>query len=154
MMTWAQFQKRRLLYHKAWQALKDEFAGEVRKYLDRSTLAVDYGKGCFECSMNGLLSLAVEHPDFFVKDKKGFELLAIAKQYIDAKNKDPKAKNAAMHKAKIFDTKHLQIVDNNGEVRFPGLRIDFIQKIKQSRHVDHGMTDMSKASIRVVLKID
>ena len=153
-MTWAQFQKRRLLYHRAWQALKDELDGEVRKYLDRSTLAIDYGKGCFEYRIDDLLSLAVEHPDFFVKDKKGFELLAIAKEYIDAKDKDPKAKNTAIRKAEKFDTKHLYISDNNGEVRFPGLRIDFIQKIKQSRHVDHGMTDMSKASIRVVLKID
>ena len=153
-MTWTQFQKRRLLYHRAWQELKDEFEDEVRKYLDRSNLVISYGKWQYPYNTNDVLSVAIDYPDFFVKDKAGHEIIDIAKQYKDAKERDSEEKNKAICKAHEFDLEHLYVVDNTGEIRFPELRIDFIQKIKQSRHVDHGMTNMSKASINVVLRVE
>ena len=154
MMTWAQFQKRRLLYHKAWQALKDELEGEIKEYINRSKLVIDYEQWQHPYNFNDVLSIAVDYPNFLVKDKAGAEIIDIAKRYKNAKEKDKEEKKKAVREAHEFDVERLYVIDNTGEIRFPELRIDFIQKIKHSCHVDHEMTDMSKASIRVVLKID
>ena len=73
------------------------------------------------------------------------------------RNKDESLKKElAKAKAWIdeFDPKRLELDNHRLEVRFPSLKIELIQQIKQSPFVDQNRIGKEKTSIRVVLLAD
>jgi len=154
-MRWQEFLNKRQAYKKAWDDLKEEHDEDVRKFLHDSYLVIAYGHnmaGQFDFKNKDAGSIAMEHPDFFVKDASGNRLIDLVRQYKAIKDQDTDLKSKIMKQLEGFDTKSLNVVENQVEIRFPALNIDFIQKIKKSKHCDKNMTIMSKDSIRIILR--
>lgn len=156
-MKWKEFLNKRQIYKKAWDGLKEEHEGDIRKFLNSSHLVIAYGhnmEGQFDFKNKYAGSIAMGHPDFFVKDASGNRLIELAQQYSAIKDLKADLKSKIMKQLDEFDTEFLNVVENQAEVRFPQLNIEFIQELKKSKHCDKKITSMSKSSIRVILKTD
>ena len=167
-MKWQDYLDRRVLYRKAWDAMKKEFNGDMREFLNSVCLVIAYGTNMvsqMDYKIADIYSIAVDNPDFFVKDDVGNRLTRLARQHKVAKDSILTLRSEDMRKLtaqsisrltrrlETFDTQCLNVVENQVEVRFPTLKMDFIQQIKKSKYCDKELTDMSRGSIRVVLKI-
>ena len=167
-MKWKDYLNKRAIYRKTWEAMKEEFNGDARAFLNGSRLVITYGPdmaGQIDYGSTDIYSIAIDDPDFLIKDVAGSKLISLAKQYKSAKDSIPTLRSKAVReltkqlisrltwRLEGFDRQCLNVVENQVEVRFPTLKMDFIQQIKKSKYCDKELTDMSRGSIRVVLKI-
>ena len=156
-MRWRDFINKRQAYKKAWEALKEEYEGDIRKYLNSSHLVIAYGPnmaGQFDFKRKDAGSIAMDDPGFFTNDASGKKLIELAEQYKALKEAKADLKTTIMKQLEEFDTEYLTVADNQAEIRFPALNMEFIQEVKKSKHCDKKITSMSKSSIRVILKAD
>jgi hypothetical protein len=154
-MRWRDFLNKRQAYKKAWEELKESYTGDIRQFLNSSHLVVAYGAnmaGQFDIKHRDPAGIAMENPDFFVKDSHGSKLIELVQQYKAVKDQNTDLKSKIMKQLQGVDTEFLTVVENQAEVRFPTLNIDFIQEVKKSNHCDKKATSMSKGSIRIILK--
>ena len=169
-MKWKDYLDRRQLYKKAWGSMKAEFTGEIRRFLDKSHIVVTYGANmtkqmAFE--KNNAYSIAMGNRDFFLKDSCSNKLLYLVRRHdeimdlarqnnSDEKKRDrySELKLRAVKQLEDFNNEPLVVVDNQTEIRFPALNMNFIQQIKKSKYCDKESTSISKSSIRVILKTE
>ena len=150
-MKWNDFVKEKERYLRLWSELKKEYDGKMKKFLDKSYMVVAYYPGQVELDESPL-SIAQNNKKFLVEDKRGEEFIKLAGEYKkadwkgDAGQKDKLAKRIA-----VFDISQLSVIEHRFELRFPTVAIDLIQELKASKYCNKELTDMSKASIRVVL---
>jgi len=150
-MKWNDFLKRKDEYKTTWDKLKDEYKEPIRKFLDKSYLDIFFNGKQIEFGADAY-SIALENPSFFIKDKYFDEYLELVRAYKAVekffKSED---KEDAMADLKEFDVSNLSVVPNRPEIVFPTVDIDFIQEVKKSKYCDQDATNMSKASIRIIL---
>ena len=152
MLTWEEFQKEKRSYNKVWDKLKDEFSGDIRKFLDKSYLVVAYNYGQVSFDLREPYSIALESPGIFIQNSRSEHLTALIKE-LNAFNEYNSLKRRKLRKElEKFNPSGLSVKGFHAEVRFPSLKFAYIQKIKQSKYCDQEATDMSTVSIRVVLK--
>lgn len=151
-MDWVEFLKKREAYKATWKKLRAEFSGDIRNYLENSYLIVVYaGYKDMPFELYEPLSIALQFPDFIIKDENSVYLLDIAGRYKASKHDDQR-KQRIMKEVEKIDTVLLAVVDFQVEIRFSFLKFDYIQRIKQSAYCNTQLTDMSQLSIRVVIK--
>ena len=168
-MKWQEYLDRRVLYRKAWDVMKEEFDGDIREFLNSSYLVITYGPdmaGQMDHKITDIYSIAIDNPDFFIKDDVGKSITHLARQHKIAKDSILTLRSEDMRKLtaqsisrltrllETFDTQCLNVVENQSEVRFPTLKMDFIQQMKKSKYCDKELTNMSRGSIRVILKAE
>ena len=168
-MKWKDYLDRRVIYKKAWDAMKEEFNGDIREFLNSSYLVITYGPdmaGQMDYKIANIYSIAIDNPDFFIKDDVGKSITRLARQHKIAKDSILTLRSEDMKKLTVqsisrltrlletFDTQCLNVVENQAEVRFPMLKMDFIQQVKESKYCDKALTIMSRDSIRVVVKTE
>lgn len=151
-MKWNDFVKEKEQYAQLWAELKREYDGDMRKFLNRSYLVVAYHPGQVELDESPL-SIAQNNKGFFIQDKDGKEFIGLAGEYKRADwIGDAGQKEKLTKKIAAFDVSKISVIEHRFEVRFPTVAIEHIQLLKQSRHCDQELTDMSRVSIRVILK--
>ncbi len=151
-MNWLGFLKKREAYKAVWQSLKAEFTGDVRNYLESSCLIVVYaGYKDMPFELYEAFSIALQFPYFIIKDDSSVYLLELAETFKASKHDDQR-KQRIMKEVEAIDPVLLSVVDFQVELRFSSLKFEYIERIKQSVYCDRKLTDMSKVSIRVILK--
>ena len=168
-MKWQEYLDRRVLYRKAWDAMKKEFNGDMREFLNSVCLVIAYGTNMvsqMDYKIANIYSIAIDNPDFFIKDDVGKSITRLARQHKIAKDSILTLRSEDMKKLtaqsisrltrvlETFDTQCLNVVENQPEVRFPTLKMNFIQQVKESKYCDKALIIMSKDSIRVVVKTE
>ena len=151
-MKWNDFLIEKEKYKQIWTKLKNEYSGEMRKFLDKSYMVIFYHPGQIFLDAEPL-SIAKENSGFFASDKRSQSFLKMVEEYKReerAINSD--IKDALLKKIAAYDISQLSVIEHRFEIRFPTVDIDLIQQLKQSKYCDQKLTDMSKVSIRVVLK--
>lgn len=151
-MKWGEFQNKKQQYSVVWEVLRVEFSGDIRKFLSQSYLVIVYGAKQMPFELNDPPGIAIEYPDFYRVDGHSKGLLKLVAEY-KIKDQDSKNKKDLLKEMQAIKPEHLSVVDFNVEIRFPAVKIDFIQKIKLSEHCNKELMDMGMASIRVVLKL-
>jgi hypothetical protein len=154
MYIWSDFRNIQEGYARNWKLLKEESDDDMRDFLNRAYLVIVYGEYREDMSFNkgDARAVVTDNPGFFVKDKYSaafLEMGAKARVYRDKKADPPEG---FYDKFAGFDSGPIGIVPFVVEVRFPTVRIEAIQRVKNSQYCDRTLTDMSRASIRVVLK--
>lgn len=162
-MRWRDFLDRRQAYKRAWDGLKNEYTGDIRKFLNSSHMVITYGPSLedqFDSKLKDAGSIAIDNPHFFIQDASGSKLIELARQYKELRDSKGDYKSKMKKQLEIMKelnelgAEFLNVVENHAEIRFPTLNIEFIQEVKKSRHCDKKMTNMGKDSIRVILKTD
>jgi hypothetical protein len=151
LMEWNDFIKRKEDYQKTWSMLKAEYADSIRKFLDKSYIDIfSNGKNI---SFNAdAYAIAQEVPGFFIQDKFFNEYTELIKEYKAVEKLiKSKEKDEILEELKEFDDSSLSVGPNRAEIVFPTVDMDLIQEIKKSKYCDQAATNMSKASIRVIL---
>jgi hypothetical protein len=152
-MKWHAFLQRKEEYATVWDDLKAEFIdNEMMKFLNGSYLVVVCKHYQMPFSLNDLVTIAVEHPEFIIEDKHSNYLLKLAAEFRSVKDRNQILANDILSKLHKMECENINIGEIRAEIRFPTVAIEKIQRIKQSKYVDHELTDMSKVSIRVILK--
>jgi len=150
-MKWEAFLQKKQLYEQAWNSLKDDFTGDDREFLDASYLVITYKHHQIDFSVNDVISIAMNSV-FIIKDRNSMRLIELADEYKRVKDRNSElAKNVLLEMHKV-DTKDIEIVNLRVEIRFPTVAMERIQRIKRSKYVDQELTDMTRVSIRVILK--
>jgi hypothetical protein len=152
-MRWVEFQNRKQQYSIVWEALLTEFGGDIRKFLNQSYLVIVYGSKQMPFELSDSSTIAVEYPDFYIADVHSERLLMLGTEYKSIKDQNSEHKRDLLKEMQAIKPERLSVVDFTVEVRFSILKFDFIQTIKLSKHCDKELMDMSKVSIRVVLKL-
>lgn len=140
---------------RGWEALKTQFTGGERKLLEDSYLVIAYPRGQLLPAEFTPEFVAEKHRDLFGSSPPNIDFLKILNRRrailgeIESLKKDLYWINSQIGRRNIS---LLEVNDFNVEVRFNNLDFDLIQKLKESEFSDKEKTDMSKASIRVVLK--
>jgi len=152
-MRWQEFLKKKKRYATAWDSLKAEFTDDkMRRFLKDAYLVVTHKHYQMPFSLNDLVPIAIEYPEFIVKDEHSNCLLTLAAEFRGVKDRNQIRANEIISKLHKIDCGDVNIGEIRAEIRFPTVAMEKIQRIKQSRYVDHELTDMSKVSIRVILK--
>ena len=152
MLTWEEFQKEKRSYNKVWDKLKDEFSGDIRKFLDKSYLVVVYDHGQVSFELSEPYSIALESLEFFILNSRLGQLTALIKELNALSEYNPRKKTQIRKELEKFNTSGLSVKDFHAEVRFPSLKFAYIQEIKRSRYCDQAVMDMTLVSINVTLK--
>ena len=148
-----------------WKAFKESFEDPcIKAFLKHSHPVLSCPSGQCALEATDYHSIALWSPKSLVPNRASTGLIhhvqdheGLKKEIEGRRNKDEGLKKE-MAKAKVwideFDSKRLEIEDHRLEVRFPSLKIELIQKIKQSPFVDQNRIGKDKTSIRVVLLAD
>jgi hypothetical protein len=147
-----------------WQSFKESFEHpEFKSFLKHSYPVLVCGAE--QCSLDATdaYSIALNTPKFLLRTEIASayvdlvrELERFRKEFSGRGDKDKKfyKKFGSTQKhVDQFNIWDLQFADCNLEVRFPTLRIDLIQSLKESPFIDKDNTVSSRCSIRVVLKV-
>ncbi|MBU0478733.1 hypothetical protein KKC91_09225 [bacterium] len=136
---------------KDFMKLRESFNHEV---LEDSYLVLDYGKGQIPLSKLGLAEMGF-HEALLVKNERGKYLINLAQKrgvveyQIQELKKILDGIDRRISKVNVIG---LELNPFTIEVRFRTLNSELIQKIKQSEFCDSEKTDMSLASIRIILR--
>ena len=151
-MKWDDFTKEKEMYVHLWEEMKKGYGGEMREFLNKSYLVVAYHPGQIALD-TGAFGIAQNNSEFRVPDKWGKDYVELATEYRKAeRGPDNTFKDKLTKRITAFDVSKLSIIEHRYEIRFPTVDIDLIQQLKRSGYCDQKLTDMSKVSIRVVLK--
>jgi len=152
MLTWEAFQKEKRSYGKVWDKLKDEFGGDIRKFLDKSYLVVAYDYGQVSFELREPYSIALESPSFFIPNSRSEQLTALIKEFTVLNEYNSLKRSKMRKELEKFNTSGLSVKNFRAEVRFPFLKFAYIQEIKQSKYCNQEAMDMSTVSINVILQ--
>jgi hypothetical protein len=153
-MNWEEFQNEKEFYRKSWEALKAEYTGDLRKFLNKSYLVVAC-KWQFGIDTD-LIAAGKECPSFFSYKGSTIKFLDTVGKIIvleghKSNNKDEL--ESLMDDVADLDRKDIFIVEDwRIEPVFPTVDMEYIQTIKKSPHCDQERTVMRAYSISVVLK--
>lgn len=146
-----------------WRSFKDSFEDScIKDFLKHSHPVLSCPSGQCALEATDYHSVALWSPKSLVHGRASSSLIhhvqeheRLKKEIEGRRNKDEGLKKE-MAKAKAwideFDPKRLELEAHRLEVRFPALKIELIQKIKQSPLVDHERIGREKVCIRVVLR--
>lgn len=152
-----------------WEAIKEDLGKQpsLAEFLEDSYLVLanpylqvppDLTKNLHETVLKepGLLKQSVKNNEAYIRlcrELEAFENRAARADTTGNKSKrTEKELNNRRQEISLFDSSSLEFVDDlTVELRFPKLKIDVIQSIKQHPLVDREETMMSAASIRVVI---
>lgn len=145
-----------------WKSFKESFEDPcIKDFLKHSHPVLSCPSGQCALEATDYHSVALWSPKSLVHSRASASLIhhvqeheRLKKELEGRRNKDEGLKKE-MNKAKAwideFDPQRLELEEHRLEVRFPSLRIDLIQKIKQSPFVDHKRIGKERVCIRVVL---
>ena len=151
-MYWEEYLRQKDFYQAVWKKMKSGYSGDMRRFLDRAYIVVSYRIGQITLDEDAL-SIARDCADFFVEDRYSSAYLKLVQELKRVERlADGKDKVDVLEKLLGFDISRLSVVEYRFEIRFTAVDIDFIQQLKQSKYCDKKLTDMSRVSIRVVLK--
>jgi len=151
-MRWEIFLQKKELYKKVWGKLKNEFTGDDRKFLESSYLVIHYKHAQIGFSTNDIASVAIEHPEFIVKNRNSTPMLKLAEEYRKAKKRNSESAKDIYSEMRRIDAREIEVAEYRVEIIFPTVAIERIQRLKRSKYVDQKLTDMRKVSIRVILE--
>ncbi len=148
-----------------WKAFKESFEDScIKDFLKHSHPVLSCPSGQCTLEATDYHSLVLWSPKSLVPSRASTSLIhhvqeheRLKKEIEGRRNKDESLKKElAKAKAWIdeFDPKRLELDNHRLEVRFPSLKIELIQQIKQSPFVDQNRIGKEKTSIRVVLLAD
>jgi len=151
-MKWSEFLQEKQAYCEAFEKLKADFDGDMRKFLDKSYLVVTYNR-CGQISLDScdMETIAKQHSDFLKQDSHSARLIWIANRFRNAKRMHEQTRLS--EEQKQYFAKVISVVEHQIEMRFPTMNIDFIQQVKQTKYCNQQLTDMTKVSIRVIMKL-
>ncbi|MEI7752159.1 MAG: hypothetical protein WCJ71_08740 [Candidatus Omnitrophota bacterium] len=147
-----------------WKAFKESFEDpRTKDYLKHSHPVLSCPLGQCALEATDYHSVALWSPKSLVHGRASSSLIhhvqeheRLKKELEGRRNKDEGLKKE-LTKAKAwideFDPQRLDFEEHRLEARFPSLKIDIIQKIKQSPLVDHGRIGREMVCIRVVLLV-
>jgi len=155
-MTW--FNAKRYIEScvESWQVLKAQFDGKEREILEKkSYLVIDYHTGQIELSRLTLEAIALHHPHLL----KQSYFIELVKKKVWLRDQNQKHQNGKLQKdlewtearIKTMEPK-IELNPFTIEVRFQQLNFGLIQRLKKSKFVDRSKIDITKVSIKVVLK--
>lgn len=138
-----------------WQALKRQFNGKEREIVEQAYLVVSYSAGQIELSGLTLEAIALNHPKLLAQTYFNLNFVNLVKKKIWLMNQNQKYQRDLEWietKIKNINMNLIELSPFTVEVRFKQLNFELIRKLKESELCDKSKTDMSNASIRVVLK--
>jgi len=144
---------------KLWQEFKNSFSEpeELRNYLKNSYAVLSHPSGQVYLGSTDFRTIAMESPSFLVSNQARESLIKHVKE-LEALKKDSEERSKK-ERARIekwfeeFNPQRLKFEEPRLEVRFPSLKMDLIQRIKQSSFVDQRFTGKERVAIRVVLLV-
>ena len=149
---------------KMWQDFKESFKEpELKTFLKHSHLVLSCPSG--QCTLEAVdyHSGALWSPKSLVSSRASTSLIEhvrklerLKKEVEGRRSKDEGLKKELEKEKKWideFNPERLELEDHYLEIRFPSLKIELIQKIKQSPFVDQERTGKGRVSVRVVLRI-
>lgn len=142
----------------SFEKLKNCFSGEERKILEKTYVVLNFnGKGQTNLPRD-MDSLLLNIDIAIVACKNNGSFLYFLKKRQEIKNKIASLESYLRYLEKrindaIIEGK-IEVSPFTVEIRFEELNFDVIQKIKQTDFCDREKTDMSKTSIRIVLKVN
>ena len=155
-MTW--FETKRYIdsCKLSWQILKQEFNGKEREILEQAYLVVNYSAGQIELSRLTLEAIALHHSHLL----KQSYFIELVKKKIWLRDQNQKHQNGKLQRdlewteaqIKKINVSMVELNPFTVEVRFKQLNFGLIQRLKKSKFVDQSKIDMTKVSIKVVLK--
>jgi hypothetical protein len=140
---------------KNWQILKEQFNGKEREILESAYLVVSYSAGQIELSALTPEAIALNHPKLLAQTCFNVNFVNLMKKkawLMNHSQKNQKALGWIETKIRNINMDMIEIVPVTVELRFRQLNFYLIQRLKDSEYCDKANTDMSKVSIRVVLK--
>lgn len=130
---------------------------ELKSFLKRSYAVLSCPKGQINLDSTDFRTIALKSPESFIPNHASANLLQCVKELEAIKKEfgeDSKLEKARIEKKlQEFDTSELNLEEHRLEIRFPCLRMELIQRIKQMPGVDQHATGREMASIRVVLLV-
>lgn len=138
-----------------WESLKSQFEGKERQLLEQSYLVVANASGQVNLSEFNPENIALHHSSLFIPTDATLDFMKLVKKKVSLLNEIEKLQRSVYWMSEQIGRRNkelLQIGAFTIEVRFNQLDYKLIHKLKQSEIVDKDKTDMSNASIRVVLK--
>ena len=147
-----------------WRSFKDSFEDPcIKDFLKHSHPVLSCPSGQCALEATDYHSVALWSPKSLVPGRASASLIHHVQEHENLKkeiegrrNKDEGLKKDLI-KAKTwideFDSKRLEFEEHWLEVRFPSLKTELIQRIKQSAFVDQQRSGKSRISIRVVLLV-
>jgi len=144
---------------KLWQEFKNSFnePEELKEYLKNSYAVLSHPFGQLYLGSTDFRTIAMESPSFLVSNQARESLIKHVKE-LEALKKDSEERSKK-ERARIeewfeeFNPQRLKLEEPRLEVRFPSLKMDLIQRIKQSSFVDQRFTGKERVAIRVVLLV-
>jgi hypothetical protein len=144
---------------KIWRRFEESFTDpEIKAFLKQSYAVLAHPRGQVSLNNTDSRAIALESPDFFVPNQASSGLVEHARQ-LEGIKKDSDERNRK-ERARIekwfadFNPRRLKFEEPRLEVRFPVVKIEIIQRIKQNPFVDKRYTGAGGVSIRVVLMSD
>lgn len=147
---------------KIWQDFKDSFKNiftddDSKNFLKNSYAVLSYSRGQVSLGSADFYAIATESPGFFLPNKASSSLIGRVRT-LEMLKKDSSEENKKDREKiemwlKEFDPARLKLEESQLEVRFPSLKMDLIQRIKQSPFVCRDLTGTERVSIRVVLRV-
>lgn len=157
-MDYENFVTRAELFKKIWQEFKDSFhEPELKAYLKHSYAVLSHASGQLYLGSTDFRTIAMESPSFLVPNQASSSLIKHVRE-LEGLKKDSEERSKK-ERARIekwfqeFDPQRLKFEEPRLEVRFPSLKMDLIQRMKQSPLVDQRFTGKERAAIRVVLEV-
>lgn len=122
---------------KVWQDFKDSFEEpELKAFLKKSYAVISHPRGQLSLGTTDFRTIALESPGFLVSNQASSSLLKHIDETEGLKNdSEERSKKERARIEKWFqelDPARLKFEDPRLEIRFPFLRMEFIQEIKRS----------------------
>ena len=161
-MNYAEFTALANRSKEIWRSFKKSFEGpDFEDFLKKSHPVLSCPSGQCALEAADYHSIALWSPKSLIQNRASSSLInhvqeheRLRKEMEGGRNKDEKQKKElAKIKAWIdeFDSERLELEKHLLEIRFPSLKTELVQQIKQSPFVDQERTVKDRVSIRVVL---
>jgi len=169
-MLLSELKKRTHIAKKNWQTMKSDLGRDPRsvEFLSKSYLVVCNRHGQIalnELDHDGPRKIATENPSFFKRTEPNLRFLRLCrtlrnleKYYQKLHPRNPKLSQVRMKMDNLkrqldaYDVSQLEFSDELVvEIRFPTVRMQLIQRLKQHPLTDFSRTSISMASIKVVI---
>jgi hypothetical protein len=154
---WTEFIRLKAAYKDTFQKMQKEFDEETAKYLKKAYIViVCFSDGVFTqipFNVNDAYTIALDYSPILVPTAESVAYISLVKEHDKVKeDKDKKPAEKVREKIEKFKVEKLDVQKFRVEVRFPYVDMEYIQRVKTSEFCDRELTEMSRASINVVLK--
>jgi hypothetical protein len=165
-MHWDKLKKRMEIAKENWERMKTDLGQDPQsmEFLSRCYLVL--ANRCVQVTIDefdhGLSSMIQEKPELLKHTEANQEFIGLCKKIKNLEKQYQRLRYGQNHllstiervKSRLheFELHSLDFADDlHVEVRFPTVRMELIQKVKQHPLVDSSRTPLSEASIRVVI---